>query len=83
MISTHATYKKLISGGFTEEQAEAVVEIVDNKQDSLVTTKDISYLKDHIATKEDMAIINTELKWHKLLLLSIAGMLAKVIIFGI
>lgn len=69
MINAHVAYKKLVQRGMNEELAEAVTEIIEERQNDLVTKsdikllkKDIDNLKDTMATKADLANVKSELK---------------------
>ena len=63
MISTHVAFKKLVSKGTNEDLAEAVTEIIDERQDSLVTKGDIAVLKNNIDNIKDK--IENSLNWAK------------------
>jgi hypothetical protein len=41
LINTHATVKKFIQHGFTEQQAEVIVETINNQNNELVTKQDL------------------------------------------
>jgi hypothetical protein len=68
LFDTHASVKKLKDAGFTEQQAEAQVEVISGLLGSSLATKlDIAEVKHDIealrlATKADIAELRTELK---------------------
>ncbi|RTK93863.1 MAG: DUF1640 domain-containing protein [Rickettsiales bacterium] len=75
LINTHATVKKFIQHGFTEEQAEVIVETINNQNNELVTKQDL----DIAITKLDSKIesVNTNIKWIMAIGLLIVGILLK------
>ena len=42
-MSTHAAFKKLVSKGMSDDLAEAMTEIMEEKQDGLVTKSDLKF----------------------------------------
>ena len=69
---------KLKSAGFTSEQAEAVVRVIAEAQDDLVTIKDLDASLSPL--KKDLAVLKTEvtqIKW--LLGLVIGGIIAVLV----
>lgn len=64
MISTHVAYKKLVSNGMSDELAEAVTEIIEQRQDNLVTKSDLklglSELKSEL--KQDISNLRSDFK---------------------
>jgi hypothetical protein len=68
LFDTHASVKKLKDAGFTEQQAEAQVEVISGLLGSSLATKlDIAEVKHDIealrlATKADIDELKTELK---------------------
>ncbi|MDA0917281.1 MAG: hypothetical protein O2784_08205 [Proteobacteria bacterium] len=75
LINTHATVKKFIQHGFTEQQAEIIVETINNQNNELVTKQDL----DIAITKLDSKIesVNTNIKWIMAIGLLIVGILLK------
>ena len=75
LINTHATVKKFIQHGFTEQQAEIIVETINNQNNELVTKQDL----DITITKLDSKIesVNTNIKWIMAIGLLIVGILLK------
>jgi uncharacterized FlaG/YvyC family protein len=75
LINTHATVKKFIQHGFTEQQAEVIVETINNQNNELVTKQDL----DIAITKLDSKIesVNTNIKWIMAIGLLIVGILLK------
>jgi hypothetical protein len=75
LINTHATVKKFIQHGFTEEQAEVIVETINNQNNELVTKQDL----DIAITKLDSKIesVNINIKWIMAIGLLIVGILLK------
>lgn len=60
-FDTHDSVKKLKDAGFTEQQAEAQVQLLAGiLQSNLATKRDIEVLR--LATKADIAELRTELK---------------------
>lgn len=70
LLNTHATVKKFMQHGFSEEQAEVVVEAINDQSN-------------HLATKQDLEIavsqLKTDINWLKVI--SIANF--SVLISGI
>jgi hypothetical protein len=69
MINAHVAYKKLVLKGMSEDLAEVVTELMDERQNDLATKTDIKLLKNDIdnlkenmATKADLANVKSELK---------------------
>jgi chromosome segregation ATPase len=61
LFDTHASVKKLKEAGFTEQQAEAQVEVISEVlQSNLATKLDIAELKSEL--KSDIAELKSELK---------------------
>ena len=75
LINTHTTVKKFIQHGFTEQQAEIIVETINNQNNELVTKQDL----DIAITKLDSKIesVNTNIKWIMAIGLLIVGILLK------
>lgn len=73
MLSTHAAFKKLVSKGMGEELAEVVTEIMEEKQNNLVTKSDLV---------AEMAEVKSDIKWLKNIGLVIIGLLIKVAFFN-
>ena len=75
LTNTHATVKKFIQHGFTEQQAEIIVETINNQNNELVTKQDL----DIAITKLDSKIesVNTNIKWIMAIGLLIVGILLK------
>lgn len=49
LLNTHTMYKKFIQHGFSEDHAEVIVEAINDQNENL-------------ATKQDLAILKTELR---------------------
>ena len=71
LINTHTTIKKLIKDGFSEQQAESLVEAINNKSNELATKADISRLE------SQMSVMNVNIKWLIAIVLVILGILLK------
>ena len=71
LINTHATIKKLIKDGFSEQQAESLVEAINDKSNELATKADISRLE------SEMSVMNVNIKWLIAIVLVILGILLK------
>ena len=67
LINTHATVKKLIKNGFSEQQAESLVKIVNSKNDEVVTKNDLKIAI--LELKSDL------LKWMIPFFLTIIGLI--------
>jgi len=72
LIDTHEAVKKFVSVGIQEEHAEAITSVISNIDSKVATKGDIEKLE----TKIDI-----ELKWLKLLMSIIIGLLVKVAFF--
>jgi uncharacterized FlaG/YvyC family protein len=75
LTNTHATVKKFIQHGFTEEQAEAVVEAINDQNNQLVTKTDLAIAVSDL--KSEITAINTNIKWIMAIGLLIVGILLK------
>lgn len=71
MFDTHRAVKKLTGAGFTENQAEALIDAVRDEQEALATKADLlavrADLREEISAlraelKEDIAVLRAELK---------------------
>ena len=51
LTNTHATVKKFIQHGFTEEQAEVVVEAINDQNNQLTTKNDLTHLEIRLESK--------------------------------
>ncbi|MDR0774028.1 MAG: CCDC90 family protein [Rickettsia sp.] len=58
ILNTHAVVKKFTQHGFTEEHAELIVDAINDQSDQLATKNDLAMLKTEL--KAD--ILNLELK---------------------
>jgi predicted component of type VI protein secretion system len=58
LLNTHATVKKFIQHGFSEEQAEVVVDAINDQSNQLATKGDLSALKTELKSE----IINLEIR---------------------
>jgi len=75
LTNTHATVKKFIQHGFTEEQAEVVVEAINDQNNQLTTKNDLTHLEIRLESKIES--INTNIKWIMAIGLLIVGILLK------
>lgn len=75
LTNTHATVKKFIQHGFTEEQAEVVVEAINDQNNQLTTKNDLTNLEIRLESKIES--INTNIKWIMAIGLLIVGILLK------
>jgi len=67
LIDTHTTVKKFIKHGFSEEQAEVIVETINEKNTELVTKNDLNIAL--LELKTDL------LKWMIPFFLTIIGLI--------
>lgn len=58
LLNTHATVKKFMQHGFSEEQAEVVVDAINDQSNQLATKGDLSALKTELKSE----IINLEIR---------------------
>jgi hypothetical protein len=58
LLNTHATVKKFMQHGFSEEQAEVVVEAINDQSNNLATKQDLATLKTELKSE----IINLEIR---------------------
>ena len=87
LIDTHKAIEKLIAVGNKKENAEAIVELINSQSDHLATKGDIIRVENQIKLSEakiekDIIEIKTELKWMRILMLSVLGLLIKVAFFN-
>ncbi len=84
LINTHTAVKKFIKHGFTEEQAEVMVEVINDQNTNLATKTDLLQVKS--ALKNDIKVLEvalkTELNWIKAALFGIIGLLIKLTFFN-
>lgn len=60
ILNTHAIVKKFTQHGFTEEHAELIVDAINDQSDQLATKNDLAMLKTEI--KGDINELKAELK---------------------
>jgi ABC-type sulfate transport system substrate-binding protein len=85
LLNTHATVKKFMQHGFSEEQAEVVVDAINDQSNQLATKSDIHRVESDISkVKSDISEvkleihgINTNIKWMMAIGLLIVGILLK------
>lgn len=78
LLNTHATVKKFMQHGFSEEQAEVVVEAINDQNNNLATKTDIHRIESDISElKLEIHGINTNIKWIMAIGLLIVGILLK------
>jgi hypothetical protein len=75
LLNTHATVKKFMQHGFSEEQAEVVVEAINDQSNHLVTKQDLAIAVSEL--KSDIAELKTNIKWIMAIGLLIVGILLK------
>jgi hypothetical protein len=72
LLNTHATVKKFMQHGFSEEQAEVVVEAINDQNNNLATKTDLynielkleSKIESEISdVKSEIKVINTNINW--------------------
>jgi len=84
MISTHVVYKKLVSKGMSEDLAETMTEIIDEKQDGLVTKSDLKLELAKLDAKIDIKTtrLDTSLNWMKAIGIACLLLLIKLAFFN-
>lgn len=71
-LNTHKAIKALTESGITEEQAEKIVEVVADLQNSGAATKeDVRLAAESI--KSDIGTVKNDIEWIKKLLLAMGG----------
>lgn len=75
LLNTHATVKKFMQHGFSEEQAEVVVEAINDQSNHLATKQDLAIAVSEL--KSDIAELKTNIKWIIAIGLLIVGILLK------
>lgn len=75
LLNTHATVKKFMQHGFSEEQAEVVVEAINDQSNHLTTKQDLAIAVSEL--KSDIAELKTNIKWIIAIGLLIVGILLK------
>ena len=80
LINTHTAVKKFIKHGFTEKQAEVIVDVINDQNNELATKKDLKILE--VSLESKISEIKTELKWIKAALFAILGLLVKLVFFN-
>jgi len=74
-FDTHRAIEKIIATGLSKGTAEAIVDIVNNKDDKLVTKNDLTLAISEL--KFAIGIINTNVKWLMAIVLVVLGILLK------
>lgn len=87
LINTHTAVKKFIKHGFTEEQAEVIVDVINDQNSSLTTKADLKILEVALKSevtelKSEVSELKIELKWIKAALFAILGLLVKLVFFN-
>ena len=82
LIDTHALIEELIGSGVNKKQAEIITKAINQSNNDLATKVDINHIKENMATKSDIVEIKTELKWMRILMLAVLGLLIKVAFFN-
>lgn len=75
LLNTHATVKKFMQHGFSEEQAEVVVEAINDQSNHLATKQDLAIAVSEL--KSEIAELKTNIKWIMAIGLLIVGILLK------
>jgi hypothetical protein len=75
LLNTHATVKKFMQHGFSEEQAEVVVEAINDQSNHLATKQDLAIAVSEL--KSDIAELKINVKWIMAIGLLIVGILLK------
>lgn len=75
LLNTHATVKKFMQHGFSEEQAEVVVEAINDQSNHLATKQDLAIAVSEL--KSEIAELKTNIKWIIAIGLLIVGILLK------
>ena len=80
MISTHVAFKKLTKHGMSEGLAEAVTELMEERENNLVTKSDLILATSKLEAKLDALSLN--MSWIKGLSLAALALLFKIAFFG-
>jgi hypothetical protein len=75
LLNTHATVKKFMQHGFSEEQAKVVVEAINDQSNHLATKQDLAIAVSEL--KSEIAELKTNIKWIIAIGLLIVGILLK------
>lgn len=84
LLNTHTAVKKFVQHGFSEEQAEVMVEVINDQSDHLATKADLFQVKTELKSEIKVLEVSlkTELNWIKVTLLAILGLLVKLTFFN-
>lgn len=74
ILNTHATVKKFMQHGFSEEQAEVVVDAINDQSNHLATKQDLAIAVSELKT--DIAELKTNINWLKVI--SVANLAALI-----
>lgn len=80
MISTHAIFKKLVKNGMSEKLAETMTEVMEERQDSLVTKSDLRV--ELFELKGDIKKIQLNQDWLKYIGVACLMLLLKIAFFN-
>ena len=75
LLNTHTTVKKFIKHGFSEKQAEVIVEAINDQNNELVTKSDLNIAIAKLDSK--IEAININIKWLMAIVLVVLGILLK------
>lgn len=59
LLNTHATIKKFMQHGFSEEHAEVIVDTINEQSDQLATKSDLTVLKNELKT--DISLLKSDI----------------------
>lgn len=82
-MSTHAAFKKLVSKGMSDDLAEAMTEIMEEKQDGLVTKSDLKFGLAELRSDFDLKAtkLETNLNWIRAIGLACLFLLIKLVFY--
>lgn len=80
LINTHTAVKKFVQHGFSEEQAEVIVDVINDQSNELATKQDLKILE--ISLESKVARIEISLNWIKIVLLAALSLLVKLTFFN-
>jgi hypothetical protein len=80
LLNTHTAVKKFIQHGFSEGQAEIIVEVINDQSNELATKQDLKILE--VSLESKVVRIEISLNWIKIVLLAALSLLVKLTFFN-